>query len=203
MAPIDRFHAPAAPDAWRRLAMRVFGCVLLAMACACSPARDLPFAAGGAVADYTLDGGDRLQITVYNEPDMTKEYVVDPGGFITLPLINTVPVRGKTAPQVENAIAGRLKEANLIANPSVSVQVIQTRPIYILGEVRAPGQFPYAGGMSVVTAVALAGGYTYRADKELVSITRRGPGGTAATYRATGETPLQPGDVVTVYERYF
>ncbi|MGH8589219.1 MAG: polysaccharide biosynthesis/export family protein [Gammaproteobacteria bacterium] len=180
------------------LIMRV---ALIAAACgSCSPMRGaVPLPDAGP---YRLDSGDRLRVVVFGQEDISGEYAVDGSGFISIPLINQVQARGRTVTDLEKEIAQRLQLGNLLVNASISVQVAQFRPFFILGEVRQPGQFPYVEGMTVLTAVAIAGGFTYRAETDYYTITRTVEG---KVVEARGEktTVVQPGDVILVSERYF
>lgn len=152
-------------------------------------------------ASYTLGAGDKLRITVYGEEKLTGEYLVDGAGAIAFPLIGTIQARGLTAP----ALATRLTEAlskGYLDNPSVAIDVLNFRPYYILGEVNKPGEYPFAEGLSVFSAVAKAEGFTYRADENRVFI-RHKDGAGEVLYRLDGTTPVQPGDTVRVLERRF
>lgn len=151
---------------------------------------------------YRLDSGDRVRIDVFGQPDMSGEQIVDGNGAISLPLIGLVEARGQTAEQLRGRIVQRLGASQVIVNPNVNVQITGYRPFFILGEVRAPGQFSYVEGMTVLTAVAIAGGFTFRADQESFTITRK-EGGQFIEQRAQRNTPVYPGDVVNVQERIF
>ncbi len=157
--------------------------------------------ADDALRDYRVGVGDRLKVIVFGEADLSGEFNVDARGFLTLPLVQGVPAAGLTTREVERAIANRL-QPDFLKNPRVSVEVANYRPIYVLGEVRSPGSFPYVSGMTVINAVALAGGYTYRARKSGVRIVRAGDT-SGKKERAREVTTLNPGDVVEVPERFF
>lgn len=150
---------------------------------------------------YTLGSGDRVHIVVFGQPDMTGDYTVDGEGKIAFPLIGTVRGGGATAHQLEQTIAHKLSP-NYIRNPNVSVDVLTYRPFYIVGEIKNPGSYPYVNGMTIINAVALAGGFTYRAKEDQFYITR-GAGAARHKYVAEQATNVAPGDVVTVRERYF
>ena len=166
-----------------------------------------PFATSGVPAayefrrGYRVGAGDRLAIRVMGQPDLTGVYTVDPDGNISMPLINTVPVAGLSLREVENVITRRLRNGYL-RDPSVSVQPMELRPFYILGEVRQAGRYPYQPGMTVAQAVAMASGFTARANTGEVLLTRRTAEGTK-TYRVPVTTQLYPGDIVYVKERWF
>ena len=179
-------------------------------ASACSPGGKMtssgskaqPASALQNAGPYKLDSGDKLRVVVFGQEDISGEYAVDGSGFISMPLINQVEARGHSVTELEKEIAQRLQSGNLLVNPSVSVQVSVFRPFFILGEVRSPGQFPYVEGMTVLTAVAMAGGFTYRADEDSYRLTRK-VGDKAVEAKADRNTVVQPGDVIYVSERYF
>jgi polysaccharide export outer membrane protein len=155
----------------------------------------------GEIKDYRLGNGDQIRLTVYDEPDLSGQFTVDGAGRLTLPLVGTVKADGLTAREVEKLIARKLKP-DYLKNPDVTVEVMSYRPFYIVGEVRAPGSYPYVDGMTVINAVARAGGFTYRAREENFYIKRTTEGNTSRL-DARPETPVFPGDVITVRERYF
>jgi polysaccharide export outer membrane protein len=149
---------------------------------------------------YRLDNGDQLRITVFGQDAMTGEYIVDGGGFISMPLLSQVQARGRTAQELEQQISERLVSEGFLVSPSVNVQILTYRPFFILGEVAAPGQFTYIENMTVLTAVAMAGGFTHRASTSSFTITRK-IGNKVIEARAQRNTLVQPGDVITVHER--
>ncbi|MEC9368424.1 MAG: polysaccharide biosynthesis/export family protein [Pseudomonadota bacterium] len=152
-------------------------------------------------ASYQLDAGDQLRVVVFGQDSLSREYAVDGSGFISMPLIGPVPARGATTFQVEDRIASMLRQ-KYVKDPKVTVEVRTYRPFFILGEVRRPGQFPYVSGMTVQTAVAIAGGYTERARESKMKLTRR-QGGASATLMVPQDYPVQPGDTIYVKERLF
>ena len=166
-----------------------------------------PFATSGVPAayefrrGYRVGAGDKLAIRVMGQRELTGVYVVDPDGNISMPLIRTVPVAGLSLREVEETITRRLRQGYL-RNPSVSVQPMELRPFYILGEVKQAGRYPYQPGMTVAQAVAMASGFTERADTGKVLLTRRTAEGTK-TYKVPVTTQLYPGDIVYVRERWF
>jgi polysaccharide export outer membrane protein len=150
---------------------------------------------------YTLDSGDKLRVVVFGQDGLTNSYSVDAGGSITMPLIGAVKARGLTTAELSAAIAARLRQG-YIRDPAVAVEVESYRPFFILGEVTYPGQYPYVANMTVETAVAIAGGYSPRAFREQVTITRTTHGETIrSTVPVT--THVQPGDTINVSERWF
>lgn len=146
---------------------------------------------------YILGPGDRVRVIVYNEQDLSGDFDVDGRGQISVPLIGEVQVGGTTIRQVERAIELKFRDG-FLRDPKVSAQVIGYRPFFILGEVRAPGSYPFVNGMTIVTAVAIAGGYTPRANRREIVIIR----GTKEM-QATEESIVMPGDTVRINERFF
>jgi len=151
---------------------------------------------------YQLGAGDEIRLTVDGFDNLTNTYNVGDEGTISVPMLSTVPVSGKSTRELEGLIAGMLKEKELAVDPSVSVQVLKYRPFFILGEVQRPGQYPYVPGLTVLTAVSIAGGYTFRAETEAAAISRRIDGRTV-TGRATQQSSVQPGDTIYVHEAWF
>jgi polysaccharide export outer membrane protein len=150
---------------------------------------------------YRLDAGDRLRVVVYGQEGLTNTYAIDAGGSITMPLIGAVPARGQTPAGLASQISGRLRNG-YIREPSVAVEIEAYRPFFILGEVAAPGQYPYVPNMSVESAVAIAGGFSPRAKRDAVTLTRTDQHGSIRAVVPLG-TPLNPGDTVLVGERWF
>ncbi len=147
---------------------------------------------------YTLGPGDNIRIRVYEHEDLSGSYNVDDTGRISLPLILGVNTRGLTLPELEQKIADELSK-NFIMNPKVSIDLIKARPFCILGEIRNPGCFSGIHGMNTAQAIALAGGYTYRAFKEKFVVTRED----GRKIVATSATPIFAGDTIEIYERYY
>jgi polysaccharide biosynthesis/export protein len=150
---------------------------------------------------YTLDSGDKLRVVVFGQEGLSNSYTVDPSGNITMPLIGAVPARGATTAALQQAIAARLRQG-YIREPHVAVEVEAYRPFFILGEVTLPGQYPYVANMTVETAVAIAGGYTPRAFKFQVEISRAIDGLTTRQ-KVPATYPVRPGDTVIISERWF
>jgi polysaccharide export outer membrane protein len=173
----------------------------------CTGEKIAPLASTGmpsarAASGYHLGSGDKLRITVYNEPALTGEYSVTPAGAVAFPLIGTVNVADHTIEQVTTDITHRL-DGGYVQDPRVSVEVLNFRPFYILGEVNKPGEYPYSSGLTVEKAVALAGGFTYRANARVVFVRRdNGPGEGSVQLRGTPVSVL-PGDTIRIGERYF
>lgn len=149
---------------------------------------------------YLLDTGDKLRVFVYGQPNLSRIYTVDQGGLITVPLIGAVKARGLTTFDLEGVIRRRLG-AEYVRNPQITVDIQQNRPFFILGEVRNAGQYPYVSGMTVETAIAIAGGYTERASERSYRVTRRVNGFTEQI-EAPSDYAVKPGDTIFVYERF-
>ena len=162
-----------------------------------------PYAYAAPAADrpYTLGAGDKLRVVVFGQDGISNTYIVDAGGNVSLPLIGSVAARGLTTQQLSARIAERLKQG-YVRDPHVSVEVESYRPFFILGEVTTPGQYPYVADMTAEKAIAIAGGFSPRAFKSTVEVTRSAPG-----ERFKGDVPLsyplRPGDTVLVKERWF
>ena len=150
---------------------------------------------------YHLDAGDKLRVVVYGQEGLTNTYAIDAAGSITMPLIGSVPARGRTPAGLTAEIGGRLRRG-FIRDPSVAVEVEAYRPFFILGEVAAPGQYPYVPNMTVESAVAIAGGFSPRALRDRVTVTHTDGSGTAR-YVVPPGTSISPGDTVLVGERWF
>jgi len=150
---------------------------------------------------YQLGNGDQIRITVFGQPDLTNTYQVDGQGMLQFPLVGRIHAGGMTAGQLQQEIVHKLSP-DYIRNPSVSVEVLNYRPFYILGEVNKAGAYPYVSGMTVNQAVAFAGGFTYRAKDDNFEIDRT-QNGQRSKIKASGDTPVRPGDVITIPERFF
>jgi polysaccharide biosynthesis/export protein len=192
---------PAATRIPGRRVMLLGAAALLLNGCG-GPAAGLPPVPEVDASVYRLGPGDQIRIITFGEQQLTGEFRVDAAGDIALPLVGSVHAAGLTPRQLDGAVAAALSKAKLYRNPSVSTEVIAYRPIFVLGEVSRPGQYPYQPGMTVVTAVAVSGGFTYRAVQNQFSIVRNA-GNRPIEGVASRETGVQPGDVITVFERIF
>ena len=172
---------------------------------ACTPGDDLKTLPPIASQDYHLGAGDQIRVITYDEPQLSNTFTVGADGSVAIPLVGNVQASGLTTDQLASAIAASLTSSKMISQPSVSVEVAAYRPISVLGEVNHPGQYPYEPGMTTLDAVALAGGFTYRAVTSYAGDMRsNGYGaGQAVQGRVDPSANLEPGDVITVYERYF
>lgn len=176
--------------------------ILLLALGACAPGRDLPPLPPGAAAVYRLGPGDVVRLITFGEDQLTGEFRVADSGSVALPLVGAVRAAGLTPTELERAVADALRRGKLLHNPSVSAEIIAYRPIFVLGEVNKPGQYPYQPGMTMVTAAAVAGGFTYRAVDSYASVVRT-TDGTVVEARAVRQSFMQPGDVITIFERRF
>jgi len=150
---------------------------------------------------YGLDSGDKLRVVVFGQDGLSASYSVDTSGNITMPLIGAVSARGRTPAQLQAAIAAKLRQG-YVREPHVAVEVEAYRPFFILGEVTLPGQYPYVANMTVETAVAIAGGYTPRAQKQQIEISRQVHGLTEKRV-VSPNYPVSPGDTIKITERWF
>jgi len=150
---------------------------------------------------YQLDAGDKLRVVVYGQEGLTNTYAISAGGSITMPLIGAVPARGRTPAGLAADITARLRNG-FIRDPSVAVEIDAYRPFFILGEVAAPGQYPYVPNMSVESAVAIAGGFSPRARRDSVTLTHTDRTGSMRVVVPLG-TAISPGDTILVGERWF
>lgn len=191
----------AAPAGTSELDVRMYGAPQPASYAVRRVAQVVPVAATFDDGPYTLDSGDKLRIVVFGQDALSNNYTVDAAGQVTLPLVGAVEARGLTTAQLGNAIAGRLK-SGYVRDPSVAVEIETYRPFFVLGEVTYPGQYPYVPNMTVEKAIAIAGGFTPRATRDKVTITRRVQG-VPARYALPLRYPLRPGDTVEVSERWF
>lgn len=174
----------------------------VAAAPAAAPAAASVAAPGGAATyTYRLSAGDKLSVGVFGEPDLGGSFTVTGEGKIAAPLIGDVYVLGMSASEVQAALEARYREGYL-KDPKVQVQFLSYRPFYILGEVKTPGEYPYDSGMTVVKAVALAQGFTYRADQKKVYI-KHVNGTKEIQVPLTSTQVVEPGDTIRIAERYF
>jgi len=154
------------------------------------------------MAEYRLAPGDRIRVIVLSDPELSAEYEVDSAGMISVRMAGRQQVVGMTTTEVEELLRNRYRADNLLRVARLSVDLVARRPFYVLGEVGKPGSFPYVSGINVAQAVAIAGGFTRRASKVRMTIQRfnqtRGMEETV-----TEDTPLGPGDILRVPERWF
>jgi polysaccharide export outer membrane protein len=185
-------------------ALALSGCMATTTPVAVGPSPMSAYAAPVSAshdAAYHLDAGDRLRVVIYGQEGLTNTYAIDAAGAITMPLIGSVPARGRTTAGLASEIAARLRNG-FIREPSVAVEIEAYRPFFILGEVAAPGQYPYVPNMTVESAVAIAGGFSPRAKRDMVTVTHADASG-AGRYAVPLGTSIRPGDTVFVGERWF
>jgi polysaccharide export outer membrane protein len=158
----------------------------------------------GAARDpgYKLGPNDRVRIIVFGQPTLTGEFTVDGNGVLSYPLIGNIPAGGMTTAELQKTITKKL-EPDYLVNPSVSAEVVTRRPFYVIGEVQKPGNYPFVTDMTVLNAVAMAGGFTYRARKNDFYVKRIDKDGKLVRVVASSGTVLHPGDTLEVRERYF
>lgn len=183
----------------RRLCF-ILSAIAVGMVACAAPPEPGRFVAGFN-GPYLLDSGDQLRVVVFDQPDLSDSYAVDESGQISMPLIGSVTARGRTVRQLEASIASALQDG-FLRQPSVAVQVETHRPFYILGEVGNAGQYPYVADLTARRAVAIAGGFSPRAVRSHVVVSRRIDGRTAQG-RVPLDSRIQPGDTVHVIERWF
>ena len=190
-----------APD--RSLPRRVLMLALAATGLAsCAPGRDLPPLTDAHDTAYTLGVGDQVRVIIVGGEQQTGDFRVNDAGDIAMPLLGAVRAAGLTTAQLERRIAQGLRDKGLFRDPSVAVEVLAYRPVFILGEVSKPGEYPYQPGMTLLTAVSVAGGFTYRAVTGYAAVVRA-DAGHPVEGRVDRQSYLRPGDVVTIYERTF
>jgi polysaccharide export outer membrane protein len=153
-----------------------------------------------ATAPTKLQPGDKIKITVYGEDKLSGDFQLDQAGQISLPLAGTIKAQGLTQAELEKALAKKFR-SEYLKDPKVTVTIATLQPYYIMGEVEKPGQYPYQSGLNVLTALAIAGGPTYRANRNTVEIQRNGET-TMHDYPISTTVPILPGDVIKVPERY-
>ncbi len=161
----------------------------------------LPDLGPDVVTPYVLGPGDTLQIMVYDQTDLTGSYRISDSGFVSIPIVGAIAAQGLTLEQLQKRLTERL-EAKVVKSPDVTLQVTEYRPFFILGEVKNPGSYPYVPNITVLTAVAIAGGFTFRASQNEVSVTRQADG-KAREAKASRAARVLPGDTIYVFERHF
>ena len=171
---------------------------LLVSACASAPG-PLP---ESTAQGYLIGPGDEIRVSVFRLADLTNTYKVSDAGLFSIPLLDPITASGKSIDEVRNEIADAVAAKNLVLNPSVSAEISQYRPFFVIGEVTKPGQYAFAPGMNVLTALGMAGGPTFRANSDKVVITRI-IDGKAVTGKVRLDSQVLPGDTIRVYEGWF
>ena len=180
----------------------LFSLLLAGGGCASAPTRGVETEGTDRVIDdYHLGAGDRVRVTVFGEPSLTGEFQVSSAGKISMPLVGDLTAAGLTVADFQQSVAKALM-AGYLLEPRVSAEVLTYRPFFVLGEVGSPGTYPYTAGLTVLNAVATAGGFTYRANTGRVYI-RRANASSEEVFRLTSETRVAPGDTIRIGERLF
>lgn len=176
--------------------------LLLLTACAGNaiPSLKGPAAGSTEIAEYRLGSGDKLRVIVFGEEALSGEFDVDGTGTVSLPLIGLIHAKNLTLREFETEVGVKLRDGYL-KDPRVSAEVLNYRPFYIFGEVEQPGEYPYTNGMTVLNAIAVGGGYTFRADKLRIYISR--DQANEVEYLLNTSVRVQPGDIVRIAERFF
>ncbi|MBT8039546.1 MAG: polysaccharide export protein [Gammaproteobacteria bacterium] len=169
--------------------------------CTQLPAQTPAVSSGASDSAYQLDSGDVVRISVFNQPDISGDYMLDGDGRFSMPLIGAIEAAGLTPAELEARLVD-LYRPDYLVNPRIFIQVMNYRPYYLIGEVRGTGPFPYQAGMTYLTAIANAGGFTYRAKKDHV-IVIRADDPAQQEIRLDVEERVQPGDIIRVEERLF
>jgi polysaccharide export outer membrane protein len=189
----------AATGLSRRAALLALGATALA---SCSPGGNLAPLPDTHGTVYRLGVGDQIRIITVGGTELTGDFRVNDGGDIAIPLLGTVHAAGLSTSELEQRIIKGLVDKQLFRDPSVAVEVLTYRPVFILGEVTKPGEYPYQPGMTLLTAVSIAGGFTYRAVTDYASVVRT-IDGKPVEGKVDRQSFIQPGDVITIYERVF
>jgi protein involved in polysaccharide export with SLBB domain len=186
-----------------KLSVALIGAFLALCACASEP---LPRGDGAYAVEtgheYKLGPGDKLRVTVFGEDTLSGEFTVSNNGGVAMPLVGEVRAGGLTPVLFQTEVQEKLTATGMVRTPRISVDVVNYRPFYILGEINKPGQYPYAIGMTITKAVATAGGFTYRANEKMVYVTREGSTREVSVW-VTAATWIGPGDTIRVGERTF
>lgn len=191
-------------QAFGRLTLIVTGLAGLLVMAGCSSVASTQYAAYqepvAVSRPYTLHTNDQVHVQVYNEQTITGDYVVDSTGYLSIPVAGRVRAAGLTTAELERRVAAQLN-GSILKDARVNIQIANYAPFYIRGEVKKPGEFPYKPGLTIADAVALAGGYTYRADEKSVVVRTTGSN-RPATRPMDANPPVSPGDNITVPERF-
>jgi protein involved in polysaccharide export with SLBB domain len=161
-----------------------------------------PSSLSGAGVASLLQPGEKIKITVYGEENLTGEYDINPGGYVTMPLIGSIKAAGRGQSEFAKDLTSKYLRGGFLQDPHVTVAVVQYKPFYVLGEANTPGEYPFRSGLNVHSAVAMAGGFTYRASRSYVLIRHVGDE-VWKEYSLADAVPVAPGDLIRVPERYF
>jgi polysaccharide biosynthesis/export protein len=201
---VNQYEVPVSSETLitKRRFIWVIAALSSASLSSCAPGRDLPWLDDPKTDPYHLGTGDQLRITVFGQDQLSDVFRVDEGGEVAIPLIGPVKATGSTTTLLAAKIADVLRTKNLLSGANVTVSITTFRPIFLMGEVARPGQYPYQPGMTMLTAVAVAGGFTYRAVKDYAGVVRT-QAAKPERGRVRPEGLIAPGDVITVFERFF
>ena len=190
---------------WRGIAPLLLASMTSVAGCASAdtPAISVAQANTQLERDYRIANGDEIKVTVFDEPNLTGQYMVGLDGGLQLPLIGTIPAAGLTSPSLSDAIATALKSGGYVLSPRVAVEVTQHQPFFILGEVKTPGEYAYASDMTLEQAVAKAGGFTPRANKSTIILRREDWSSARRVHLSHDALKILPGDTITVQEALF
>jgi protein involved in polysaccharide export with SLBB domain len=161
-----------------------------------------PSSYSGASVASLLQPGEKVKITVYGEEALTNDYDINPAGYVAMPLIGSIRAAGRSQTDFGKDVADRYRRGGFLQDPHVTVAIVQFKPFYVLGEASTPGEYPFRSGLNVHTAVAMAGGFTYRASRSYVLIRHAGDE-VWKEYSLAEPVPIAPGDLIRVPERYF
>jgi protein involved in polysaccharide export with SLBB domain len=161
-----------------------------------------PSSYSGASVASLLQPGEKVKITVYGEEALTNDYDINPAGYVAMPLIGSIRAAGRSQTEFGRDVAERYRRGGFLQDPHVTVAIVQFKPFYVLGEASTPGEYPFRSGLNVHTAVAMAGGFTYRASRSYVLIRHAGDE-VWKEYSLAEPVPIAPGDLIRVPERYF
>ncbi len=175
----------------------------LATLTSCAPGGNLQKLPDYEAASYTLGSGDQVRLITFGEDQLTGDFRVDDRGDMAMPLVGSVHAAGLTPEGLSQKVQNELKQRNLLRDPSVAVEVASYRPVFILGEVAKPGEYPYQPGMTMLTTVAKAGGFTFRGFQDYAAVVRTTDKNHAETGLVAPSSYIAPGDVLTIYERHF
>jgi len=174
----------------------------LAACAATSETRDGTTAALPGTPAYILAPGDRLKIKVFDEPDLTGEFQIDENGKIAFPLAGEIPAAGLALDAFRAELTQQL-QGGYVRNPRITIDILNYRPINIIGEVKNAGQFAYRPGISAHDIAAIAGGYTYRANQNMIYVSRNSSKNTITVDLNEDIFVIMPGDSIKIPERFF
>ena len=186
--------------AGRSIGRSIYGLAVAALCLFLAACASMPPLGNTTEAENRLASGDKIRVQVYEHPEFSGDFVIAADGSISVPTAGAVALAGKDLRQAETEVALKLKQE--LNKPQVSINMLEYRPIYVLGQVTQPGQYPFMSGMKVLNAIALARGYTYRADPSRITVIR-GDDANARPMKATEADSLQPGDTIKVLESWF